>query len=138
MDYEAYQRLHFTNPEPEPRFGFQSVHGATLYFADYDAAVRYYTEVLGEPAYVEGAGTRGWRIGGSWLTLLAGGDGAPSNTEIGFAVESAAEAERLQASFIAAGGTGSEPTDALMYRPVRACPITDPFGTSLLVYAPLR
>jgi hypothetical protein len=138
MDDEAYLQRHFADPEPGPRFEFHSVHGATLYFADFDAAVGYYTEVLGEPAYVEGTGTRGWRIGESWLTLLAGGDGAPANTEIGFAVESAAEAERLQAAFIAAGGTGPEPTDALMYRPVRVCPVTDPFGTSLLVYAPLR
>ena len=137
MDYEAYRHRHFVDPEPNPRFGFQSVGGATLYFADFDAAVAYYTEVLGDPAYVEGAGTRGWRIGGSWLTLLAGGGGAPANTEIGFLMESVAEAERLHAAFIAAGGTGAEPTDALMYRPVRACPVTDPFGTEVLVYAPL-
>lgn len=137
MDFAAYREAYFVDPAPAPRFRFGAVGGATLFFADYEAAVAYYTEVLGGPAYVEGSGTRGWPIGDSWLTLLAGGDGAPRNTEIGITVESGAEAERLQAAFIAAGGTGAEPSDQLMYRPIRACPVTDPFGTDLLISAPL-
>jgi hypothetical protein len=136
MDFEEYRRAYFVDPPPEPRFRFDGVRGATLYFSDYEEAVAYYTEVLGAPEYVEGAGTRGWRVGDSWLTLLAGGDGAPRNTEIGIVVDSPAEAEALQAAFVAAGGTGAEPSDQLMYRPIRACPVTDPFGTEILIHAP--
>jgi hypothetical protein len=135
MEYEEYRRAYFADPAPEPRFGFASTGGAVLYFADYPAAIAYYTEVLGDPVYVEGEGTRSWRVGDSWLTLLAGGDGAPRNTEIGFLMESPDEADRLQAAFIAAGGTGPTPIDTLMGEPVRYCPVTDPFGTELLVYS---
>jgi hypothetical protein len=45
-------------------------------------------------------------------------------------------ADRLQAAFIAAGGAGPEPTDTLMYEPVRYCPVRDPFGTDLLIISP--
>jgi len=108
-----------------------------LYFTDFEAAVAFYTTVLGEPAYTEGSGTRGWAIGDSFLTLLRGGDGSPRNTEVGFVLETPAEADRLQQAFIAAGGTGTPPSDQVMYGPIRYCPVTDPFGTELLIYAPL-
>ena len=94
MDFEAYRRAHYVDPQPESRFGFGSIRGATLYFADYPAAVEFYSVVLGEPAYVEGSGTRGWRLGDSWLTLLAGGPGAPTAVEIAISMTSPAEAER--------------------------------------------
>ena len=108
-----------------------------LYFADFEAAVAYYSEVLGVPGFTEGSGTCGWVIGSSYLTLLRGGDGAPTNTEIGLIMETPAEADRLQAAFIAAGGKGVSPSDQEMYESVRFCPVTDPFGTDLLIYAPL-
>lgn len=138
MDYSTYRRAYFTDPPPESRYGLRGILGVTLYFSDYSAAVDFYTTVLGEPAYVEGAGTRGWRLGETWLTLLAGGDGAPSNVEIPIVAASPAEAERMQTAFIAAGATGSHPSDQLMYRPVRVCPVTDPFGTELLIHAELE
>ena len=100
-------------------------------------ALDYYTGVLGESAYVEGSSTRGWRIGDSWLTLFPGGDGAPRNTEINLVMATPAEAERLHAALIAAGGQGEPPSDQLMYEPIRYCPVTDPFGTDLLIYARL-
>jgi hypothetical protein len=135
MDVHAYRSAFLTDPQPEPRFAFGGSGGAVLYFRDYDDAVAYYTAVLGDPAYIEGPGTRGWRIGPAWLTLLAGGTGKPENTEITLRMDEPAEAERLQAAFIDAGGTGAEPSDQLMYDPIRACPVTDPFGTQILVYA---
>jgi len=137
VDFEAYVRDNFVEPAPEPRFDFDAIRGATLYFSNYEEAVGYYTQVLGDPEYVEGAGTRGWRLGDSWLTLLHGGDGAPGNTEIGVRMTSPTEAERLQAAFIEEGGNGPDPSDQLMYEPIRSCPVTDPFGTELLIYAPL-
>jgi len=43
----------------------------------------------------------------------------------------------MQAAFIAAGAAGPHPSDQLMYVPVRVCPVTDPFGTELLIIATL-
>jgi hypothetical protein len=93
--------------------------------------------VLGSPAYVEGEATRGWRIGSGWLTLLQGKQGNPRNVEIGFEVETPEEAEALQRTFLAAGAKGPEPSDQLMYRPVRYCPVQDPFGVEILIVAAL-
>ena len=137
MDFNTYRHAYFTDPPPEPRFDLNGALGITLYFSEYTEAVEFYTRVLGPPAYVEGSGTRGWRLGKTWLTLLAGGDGAPSNVEVPIVAATPAEAERLQRAFIDAGATGSHPSDQLMYEPIRSCPVTDPFGTNLLVYAKL-
>ncbi len=135
MDLEEYRKAFVVDPAPEPRFGFSGFGGVTIFFTDYEAAVAYYSGVLGPPGYVEGTGTRAWRIGPTWLTLLAGGDGAPRNTEVMLLMDSPAEAERLQAAFVAAGGSGDEPSDQLMFHPVRYCPVTDPFGTQIVVFA---
>lgn len=137
MDYNTYRHAYFVDPPPQPKFDVRGVLGSTLYFSDYAAAVDFYTRVLGHPAYVEGGGTRGWRLGDTWLTLLSGGEGAPRNVEVPIVTATPTEAERLQAAFIEAGGTGPHPEDHLMYEPVRICPVTDPFGTQLLIYARL-
>jgi hypothetical protein len=50
-------------------------------------------------------------------------------------MESPQEADRLQQAFIGAGGEGPEPQDALMYEPVRVCPVRDPFGTQIMIYS---
>jgi hypothetical protein len=137
MNYEEYRNAYFVVPTPQPRYHFGGSFGVTLYFEDFDAAVEYYRQVLGPPAYVEGAGTRGWPIGSGWLTLLRGGAGNPRNVEVTFRMETPAEAERLQRAFIEAGGEGPTPTDQLMYEPIRSCPVRDPFGTELLIIAGL-
>jgi hypothetical protein len=138
MDYDEHGAAFMTKPVPEPRYRFTGSFGAALYFADFNAASAYYRTVLGKPAYVEGKGTLGWRIGKGWLTLLEGGTGAPSNIEVILEVASAHEAEELHRSFIEAGGNGPEPSDQLMYRPVKYCAVRDPFGTQLLITAPLE
>ncbi|MCB8953671.1 MAG: hypothetical protein H6650_16825 [Ardenticatenales bacterium] len=46
--------------------------------------------------------------------------------------------EPLQTAFFAAGGAGIAPSDQLMYEPIRACPVTDPFGTNILIISPLE
>jgi len=137
MDYEAYRRKNFRDPIPNPKFEFRGTFGVTLYYEDYEEATTYYQEVLGPPAYVEGSGTKGWQIGSGWLTLLRGKQGSPSNLEVGIEMESAAQAEALQAAFIKAGAKGLEPSDQLMYWPVRSCPVTDPFGTEILIFSKL-
>jgi hypothetical protein len=99
--------------------------------------VGFYSQVFGPPAYVEGAGTRGWRLGNTWLTLLQG-EGRPQEIEVTLVMDSPAEAEALQAAFIAAGGQGQPPSDQLMYAPIRYCPVTDPFGVPWLLVAALE
>jgi catechol 2,3-dioxygenase-like lactoylglutathione lyase family enzyme len=137
MDYESYRRQNFVDPQPEPRFDYLGLHGVTLFFADYEAALDYYSRVLGPPAYVEGKGTRGWRIGDSWLTLLQWEEGAPKNVEFNIVMKTSHEAEQLQAAFIEAGGKGEPASDQLMYEPVRFCPLVDPFGTNILIFSHL-
>jgi hypothetical protein len=137
MDYETYRQQFFANPLPLPRFAFVGLHGLTLYFAEYEAAVAYYQRVLGPPAYVEGQGTHGWQIGDTWLTLLKGNGGNPQNVEVMIVMKTPAEAERLQAALVEAGGAGDPPSDQLMYAPVRSCPVRDPFGTNILIICPL-
>jgi len=137
MDYEAYRKAYFADPMPESRYRFSGSFGVTLYFEAFDAAVGYYRQVLGPPAYVEGEGTRGWAIGAGWLTLLQGKSGGPRNVEVTFRLETPAEAERLQRAFIEAGGAGPAPSDQLMYEPIRACPVRDPFGTEMMIISPL-
>jgi hypothetical protein len=137
MDYEEYRKNHFVAPQPEPRFRFVDSFGVTLFFEDYEPAVKYYEQVLGPPGYVEGDGTKGWAIGIGWLTLLRGREGNPRNVEITFEVETPLEAEKFQRAFIEAGAEGEEPSDQLMYRSIRFCPVVDPFGTNLLIISPL-
>ncbi len=133
MDYKTYRQKFYTDPPPEPRYNFQGAMWVALFYEDYFPAVKYYTQVLGPPVYVEGDNTHGWRIGDGWLTLFPSKDGNPRNVEVNFVVATPAEAEALQAAFIAAGGTGEPPSDELMYEPIRFCAVTDPFGVSLLI-----
>ncbi len=63
--------------------------------------------------------------------------GGPQNVEVAFEVETIDEAEKLQRAFIAAGGRGQAPSDQLMYRPIRSCPVVDPFGTEIMILSPL-
>lgn len=138
MDYETYRKKYFVEPAPEQRFTFAGINGITLFYQDYEAAVEYFQQVLGPPAYVEGENTKGWRVGDTWLTLLRGADGNPRNVEVMIVVRNQGEADRLQRTFIEAGGSGPDPVDTLMYEPVHVCPVTDPFGTNFMIYSPLE
>ena len=135
MDFEDYRKKYFLEPQPEEQFDFSGQIGITLYFQEYERAVDFYQRVLGPPAYVEGKNTKGWRVGSAWLTLLRGKRGNAENVEIQIVMKTPEEAERLQKTFIEAGGTGQAPADQLMYEPIRSCPVKDPFGTDLLIYS---
>jgi len=137
MDYESYRKAYFVEPTPKSNFDFIGLHGVALFINDYEAAVAYYSKVLGSPAYVEGKFTNGWRIGDIWLTLFPSKAGSPKNTEIHFLVNSPEEADRLHKAFIDAGGKGEPPSDQLMYEPIRYCSVQDPFGTNILVVSRL-
>jgi len=43
MNYESYRISYFVDPAPQPRFAYAGIHGATLFFSDYGAAVAYYS-----------------------------------------------------------------------------------------------
>jgi uncharacterized glyoxalase superfamily protein PhnB len=137
MDFDSYRRAYYVDPPPEPSFRFRDSFGATLFYQDFGPAIAFYERVLGPPSYVEGTGTRGWPIGSGWLTILQGDKGNPQNVEITFELETVEEAEALQQALIAAGAKGPAPSDQLMYRPVRSCPVVDPFGLEIMVIAPL-
>jgi hypothetical protein len=137
MDYDQYQERFFVDPSPRPRYEFVGTFGVTLYYEDFEEAVEFFTQVLGPPAYVEGIGTRGWKIGDGWLTLLKGTRGNPLNVEVSLVMGSIRGAERLHKAIIDAGGSGEEPSDQLMYEPIRYCAAFDPWGVGLLVISPL-
>ncbi|TAK10674.1 MAG: hypothetical protein EPO32_14565 [Anaerolineae bacterium] len=137
MDFEEYKRRYYANPQPAPRYSFQGIAGLAIYIEEYEAAIRFYTDVLGPPGYVEGENTHGWRIGDAWLTVFPAKAGAPANVDVTLMLDSPAAAEALQAAFLAAGATGQPPSDQLMYEPLRYCGITDPFGTQILIVARL-
>jgi hypothetical protein len=137
MDYQAYKQAYFIDPPPEPRYRFRGSFGVTLYYQDFEAAVSYYEQAIGPPGYVEGEGTRGWRIGDGWLTLLQGKSGNPRNVEITFEMATPEQAEKLQRAFTEAGGTSAAPSDQLMYVPIRSCPVVDPFETEILIISRL-
>ncbi len=138
MDFETYKKKFYTDPPPEPRYKFTGAFGIALFYENYKEVIAYYSQVLGPPAYKEGTGTHGWRIGNGWLTLFKAKAGTPSNVEITFEVKTAKEAEALQRAFIEAGGQGEDPSDQLMYVPIRYCPVTDPFGTEIIIISPLE
>ena len=133
MDYVAYRKAFFTDPEPTPRFNITDFFGITLYFEQYEEAVSYYSRVLGPPAYIEGDFTMGWKVGEIWLTLLRAAEGNPKNAEIQLALADEEEASRLHEAFSEAGGTIEEPAEVLMYEAVKIFPVTDPFGTTILL-----
>ena len=137
MDFDEYRKAFFVQPSPQQRFQFMDSFGTTVYFEDYQEAIAFYERVLGPPSYVEGESTRGWPIGNGWLTLLRGEKGNPQNIEITLELTCKEEAEALQRDFISAGAKGPAPSDQLMYRPVRACPVVDPFGLEIMIIAPL-
>jgi hypothetical protein len=135
LDFAAYERAFFTMPPPPPRFRFQRISGVAIEVEDLERAQAFYAQVLGPPAYVE-SDARGWRIGQTWLTLLPGERRAAS-VSFSIEVETPQEADRLQRAFADAGATIRPASDQLMYRPIRMCPVVDPFGTDILVISPL-
>ena len=137
MDFASYQKAYYLDPAPQSRYHFKGSFGITLYFEDFTEAIAFYEQVLGPAGYQEGEDTRGWAIGHGWLTFLKGNSGNPRNVEIGFEMETVQEAEALQRAFIAAGAKGPAPSDQLMYVPVHSCPVSDPFGVDVMIFAAL-
>jgi uncharacterized glyoxalase superfamily protein PhnB len=138
MDYNEYRKAYFVQPPPQGRFRFVGSFGTTLYYEDYQQAIAFYERALGPPSYLEGESTRGWPVGKGWLTLLRGKSGNPRNVEITLELATVEQAEALQQAFLSAGAEGQTPSDQLMYRPIRACPVIDPFGLEIMIIAHLK
>jgi len=128
MDFEDYRARYYRDPLPEQRFPFVGVRGATLYYQAYPAALAFFRQVFGEPAYKEGEFTHGWRIGESWLTVFPANEGSPANLEVPVYLQTPEAVDALYAAFISAGAAGAPPQDTLMYVPVYMTVVTDPFG----------
>ena len=47
MDMSEYRARYFVDPPPVPLYAFEGIGGVTLYFAHYDEAVGFYSQVLG-------------------------------------------------------------------------------------------
>ena len=131
MDFETYRKSFYTDPQPEPRFDLLGIHGATLYYEEYSAALDFYTRVFGPPDYREGEFTHGWRLGNSWLTLFPSKSGSPANMEVPLYLPTREAVDALYAGLIAAGAKGEPPAETLMYRPVYMAIVIDPFGVAL-------
>lgn len=128
MDFEEYRARYYADPPPEQRFSFVGVRGATLFYPDYPGALAFFRQVFGEPAYVEGEFTHGWRIGESWLTVFPAKEGSPGNLEVPVYLQTPEGVDALYAAFIVAGAAGDPPQNTLMYVPVYMTVVADPFG----------
>jgi len=85
---------------------------------------RYRKEFFAEPEPSHGLPSR---------ALFPSESGGPVNAEMRIVLETPEVAERMQSACIEACGTGWAPSDQLMYEPLRSRPVTDPFGTSILI-----
>ena len=133
MDFEEYKKKYFIYPQPTQKFNFAGILGTALFYQDYQAALEFYTKVLGPPAYIEGKNTHSWILGETWLTLFPSKEGNPTNIEVPFWVKNGEEVDILYQAFISAGAVGDPPINTLMGEPVRMCVLTDPFGVSISV-----
>jgi uncharacterized glyoxalase superfamily protein PhnB len=134
-----------TPPSASPHRSFRIVGlgYVSLYFQDHDAAIAFYSQVLGPPEYSEdGDALRGWRMGATWLTVFAasagsGKAGNPRNTEFAIRVTTSEEVDALFAQLVAAGAqVCMAPRDTTMYEPMRFACVDDPFGVRIDVWCP--
>ncbi|RMH70255.1 MAG: VOC family protein [Gemmatimonadetes bacterium] len=132
-----------TTPTQSPHFHIVGVNYISIYVKDYEAALAFYSHVLGKPAFQEKT-TRGWSLGNTWLTLFpakAGTNptGNPQNMEFAIQVATPDEVDRLHQAFLDAGATDTwTPEDTWMYENMRFGAIDDPFGVRIDIYCPLK
>lgn len=130
MDFKEYREKFYQREPGEQDWNLVGASGVSIYVSDYAPALAFYDKVFGQPHYKEGADTHGWRLGRTWLTLFQSREGSPRNTEISLELGSKAEVDRLYQSFLSAGAQGDPAQETLMYVPVYAAFLSDPFGLS--------
>ena len=116
----------------------------SLYFHAFEAAISFYTTVLGPPDTVTPDGNiQGWKFGNTWLTLFPSAIGTrpernPANAEFAILVPRPDDVDRLHEALVDAGATTvMKPQDTWMYEPMRFCCVDDPFGARVDVLCPL-
>jgi uncharacterized glyoxalase superfamily protein PhnB len=126
-------------------FKIVDLNYVSLYYQDFQAAIDFYTEVLGTPENVdEGMEIIGWRMGATWLTLFPSKESPhpgsnPRNAEFAIQVATPDEVDALYQAFIEAGAKkGWEPFDTEMYETMRFSYVDDPFGVRIDIICPLK
>jgi len=133
MDLAEYKEKFFTDPQPESRYDYRGILGASIHYKDRAAALEFLQRVFGPPAYVEGKDTHGWKLGESWLSVFPSDVGTATNMDIPLYLQSAEEVDKLYRAFIEAGAEGEPPKNNLMYEQVRIAFLRDPFGVAWIL-----
>jgi len=133
MKYTDYRKQYFTKTTKlEAR-----ITGIDMYLHDWAKAVAFYTHLLGKPRYQEGPDIHGWELGTTWLTIFPD-YGNPDRTQsFTICMPTVKQAESLQKKCENLGAKIRPPSNQLMYKPIRHCPVTDPFGNEVLITAKL-
>ena len=127
------------------QFSIVDLNYISLYYAEFDDAVDFYTAVFGPPGSAydsEGSQMRGWKMGATWLTLFNSKESPfpgenPRNTEFAIQVSAPDEVDALYHALVKAGAVpGWEPRDTEMYVPMRFAYVEDPFGVRIDVICP--
>jgi len=130
---------------PKRPFTIVDLNYISLYFADLDKTVAFYTAVFGEPDSADpNHPLYGWQMGNTWLTLFSSKIGTnpaanPANTEFAIQVASAEEVDMLHQRLVDAGAKNFwAPEDTQMYEKMRFSCVDDPFGVRINVIYPLN
>lgn len=117
----------------------------SFYVDDFDAAVAFWTAVVGPPQYSEpeGAGHLvGFRLGDTWLTLFPAAAGphpgsGPRNCEFALRAKAPDDVDAVFAALVAAGAKPvMRPQDTRMYEPMRFACADTPHGIRVDVFCP--
>ncbi len=130
MNFDEYRQKFYKRQPSEQDWAIEGQRGFSIHVSDYAEALAFYTQVLGNPHYIEGQDIHGWRLGDSWFTLFQSQSGGPTRSEISLHLQSNVEVDRLTRAFVEAGASGEPPAETLMYAPVYVAFLTDPFGLS--------
>ena len=133
MNFAEYKKKFYADPQPESRFAFRGIQGASIHYQDYSAALDFLRRVYGPPSYIEGEFTHGWKLGDTWLSIFPSEDGNATNMEVPVYLESARDVDKLYQAFLEAGAEGEPPENTLMYEPVRIAFVKDPFGVAWML-----
>lgn len=133
-----------TNVQSPHAYGVVTLGYVSLYFKDLQPAITFYSQVFGAPASVdEQMQIYGWRLGATWLTLLASKaapypESNPRNSEFAIQVSAVAAVDSLYQALLTAGAKSCmAPADTRMYEAMRFACVDDPFGVRIDIYCPI-
>lgn len=127
---------------PTEKYQILGLNYVSMYAKDLEAALSWYSSLFGDPIN-DFEGIYGWKLGATYLTLLASRmgthpDSNPRNAEYAIHVATPDMVDQLYNDLIAAGATNCmEPNDGRMYEPMRFAAVDDPFGMRIDIYCPI-